>query len=211
MLKNKFDSCFRILIYIIWIFLLFVGFYDLFINPYRSIVWFGSFLASVIFYLKFQNIPPITHLLLGIVFVLNVFGEHFFEFYYIYDTSQNFYTSNYDKILHFINPIIVAFFFYSLLKPRIKDKKNLLYSSILATISLSILWEILEFLFDNYLGVLMQGVFLVDSQEGHFFNFGLILNPLADTMIDMALALASMIVFWAIIYLYVDKKELKLR
>jgi len=206
-MKLSKDLMFRLWIYLFWIFLLFVGIYDLFFVPYRSLIWFASLGLFSYLYFKLENIPQYVYFLLSLVLLLNVFGELFFKFYYVQCETGICASLIYDKILHFFNPIVFATLIYYLSKNKVKDRKMLILFSIAVTFSLGGLWEIIEYGFDSVFGALMQGVFAV-GEDSHFFAAGLILDRMSDTIIDMTLNLCGCIVFWFINIIYINRKNL---
>ncbi len=209
MVSKNADNLFKIFTYLIWLFLFFVGVFDLFFSPYRSIIWFGSLFVLLFFYFKFDHIPKYAHFLLGLIAVLNVFGELFFEWYYVSRGCSGVYCTSqyYDKILHFFNPIPICVFVYFLSKPRIKDKYVLILFSAFATISLSVGWEIVEYAFDNFFGAFMQGVYQV--QGDHFFGAGLIIDRNTDTILDLSLNVGGVIFFILFNILYNKREDLR--
>jgi len=207
MKQNKLDTFLKILIYIIWVFLLFVGVYDLFIVPYRSLIWFGSLFFLCFFYFKLKQIPKHIYLLLSLIVLLNVFGELFFEFYYTGNCANppNCTSLFYDKLLHFFNPIVICSFIYFLMKPKIINKKILVLFAVSITLSLGMIWEIIEYGFDRAFGTIMQGVFVTDKTQ-HLFATGMTIDRMSDTIFDLISNLAGCLVFWVINIFYKNKK-----
>jgi uncharacterized membrane protein YjdF len=195
--KSLMEKTFKILIYSGWGFILFSAVYDLFIFPARSLIWFGSLLIFVYIYFKFEHLPKYIHFLVLIIVILNILGELFLELYYVKNCNGSCINPYYDKILHFINPIILCSLVYHLAKKKIGDKNMLLLFSVCVVFALGGVWEIIEYIFDNALGGLYQGVFLV-GKEQHFFAAGLILNKFEDTMLDLVLNLGGVVTFWII-------------
>ena len=199
--RNILLSCF---IYASWLILLIAGISDLFNNPYRAIIWFSSLLILILIYIKLNKIPNYAHALLSLIMLFNVFGELVFEFYYNY--------AFYDKILHFIDPIIISIFIYNLAKPYIKNKKFAVMFSIFTVISLGAAWEIIEYGFDNTFGTMMQGTYILE--EDHFFSLTKrteVFDKLKDTMGDMLSNILGVLTFAIGFYLYSNRKNIESR
>lgn len=201
MILSHKDKIFKIFVYITWIFLFFVVIYDLFIVPYRSILWAGALFFLCFFYFKFKSIPPYVHMLLSLMVVSHVFGELFFEFYYVENCINPSYCINlfYDKILHFLAPLVVCAFVYFLAKPRIRDRKILILFSVTSAFSLLVVWEIFEYVLDYTFGTLMQGVFVIGQGQYVFANLMLV-DIMLDTILDLVLDLAGCLVFWILMF-----------
>lgn len=91
---------------------------------------------------------------------------------------------NYDKIQHFANPILICsivFFMVNRLKLALKWKITF---TVLSVIALLGIFEILEYILDLFFNWKLQGVYLRDLSGLEKFN--LLLNPLDDTMVDLA-------------------------
>ena len=185
------EGVMKVFIYLTWIFLFVTGIADLFINPYRSIIWALS--LAVLLFLYFRvKVPLYMHLLFSFIVLLNVFGETIFEWYYLF--------IHYDKLLHLINPVIGCLFIYHLVKNKIRDKKMLMMFCVFAVISIAIGWEISEFGFDKLTNYGMQGVKLMDG--GHFFLVGeVVMPPFDDTMLDLICDVAGALVFGLVFWI----------
>ncbi len=202
----------RWFLYIVWIFLFFVAIYDLFNVPYRSLIWFGCLFLLVFFYFRLKRIPSFVFLLVSLAFVLSVFGELFFEFYYIFDCTDSFCVALiYDKILHLVHSAIACTFIYFLAKPRIKNKKMLILFAITATITLSVFWELFEFLLDNLFGAYTQGVYSFEGSDAFRIDIEVgeeVLSKLSDTMFDFISNTIGCIIFWIVNAFYYNRKNL---
>lgn len=96
--------------------------------------------------------------------------------YFIYPT--------YDKIQHFIIPMLlcsIMFFMVNKLKLAMKWKLTFTVLSIVAFLGI---FEILEYVLDSFFNWKLQGVYLRDITGLDKFN--LLLDPLSDTIIDLS-------------------------
>jgi len=189
--------------YALWAFLFAVGIADLFNQPSRSIVWFGTFAVLVFIYVQFKQVPHYVHFLLSVMAILNVFGEVIFAFYYVY--------APYDKILHIVNPFAYCLVAYHLFKNKIQDTRVLVFLSVTAVIAVGAGWEIFEFLFDKVFNTFMQGVNVSLGEGGRFFGIAAsgpnqILDQLNDTMVDMICNIFGTLIFATGFYLVQKRK-----
>lgn len=96
--------------------------------------------------------------------------------YFVYPT--------YDKIQHFIIPMLlcsIMFFMVNKLKLAMKWKLTFTVLSIVAFLGI---FEILEYVLDSFFNWKLQGVYLRDITGLDKFN--LLLDPLSDTIIDLS-------------------------
>jgi len=121
------------------------------------------------------------------IFIIAVSGFLLSPLYFIYPS--------YDKILHFVSPILlssVVFYMINKLDIEFKWKLLFLFFTIIGTLALFELGEyILDYLFD----LKLQGVFLRDLQG--LEKFEIILDRNDDTMIDVALGFFGAICYMA--------------
>ncbi|MBU2612645.1 MAG: hypothetical protein KKB62_02905 [Nanoarchaeota archaeon] len=184
------------LIYAIWAFIFFVGIYDLFHIPARSIFWFGELILALFIYYKLK-VPNLVYLGIMLVFLANIFGELFFGLFYI--------MPNFDKWIHLLSPMVACTLFYFLFKKKIKDKKMLIFFSVTLILAWSVAWEIIEYFSDQYFHTLLVGVHLTGLE-----NFNLdaqYMGPLKDTIYDMFYGLIGSVV-WAAIALFLVRKKI---
>lgn len=90
----------------------------------------------------------------------------------------------YDKLQHFFLPLLICsiiFFMINRLKLILKWKITF---TVLSVIALLGIFEILEYILDLLFNWKLQGVYLRDLSGLNKFN--LLLNPLDDTMVDLA-------------------------
>lgn len=193
----------RIIIYCLWLFFFINGVIDLFYKPYTSILWFSLVVILIFLYLKFNKIPIYAHLLLAVYMIPNLLGEDIFELFYK--------ISFYDKILHFFSAIIIGWFIYEISKNKIKNKLVLIIFCTSISLSLALIWEIIEYAFDNIFNSVMQGVYL--DWQNHFF-IGIearqTMDKLKDTMIDLISGIGGAAAFALGYYFYSRKKMLKI-
>lgn len=96
--------------------------------------------------------------------------------YFVYPT--------YDKIQHFIIPMLlcsIMFFMVNKLKLVMKWKLTFTVLSVVAFLGI---FEILEYVLDSFFNWKLQGVYLRDITGLEKFN--LLLDPLSDTIIDLS-------------------------
>jgi len=106
-------------------------------------------------------------------------------FYFIYP--------NYDKVQHFFQPILLSsiiFFMINKLHLELKWKITFTFFVVVALLGI---FEIGEFVLDSFFNLRLQGVYLRDSQGLEKFN--LLMDPLKDTIIDLAYGMAGSIVY----------------
>ncbi len=97
-------------------------------------------------------------------------------FYFIYP--------NYDKLQHFFQPILLcSIFFYMINKLHLELKWKITFTFFVVVAFLGI-FEIGEFVLDSFFNLQLQGVFLRDV--GGIEKFNLLMDPLSDTMVDLA-------------------------
>jgi len=96
--------------------------------------------------------------------------------YYIYP--------NYDKLQHFIQPMFTcSLVFYMINKLHLELKWKIAFT-FLSVVAILGIFEIGEFGLDSLFDLKLQGVYVRDM--GGFEKFNLMMDPLKDTMIDMA-------------------------
>jgi len=120
-------------------------------------------------------------------------------------SSLYFIYPQYDKVQHFALPIFICsimFFMVNRLKIELKWKITF---TILGVIGLLGIFEILEYVLDLLFNLKLQGVFLRDVTGLNKFN--LILNPLDDTMADLAFGVFGCSVYALYIWLRNSKAK----
>lgn len=109
------------------------------------------------------------------IVLISVFSFLFSPFYFIYP--------QYDKIQHFIQPILVSsIIFYMVNKLNLKMKWKLTFTLFIALGILG-LFEIGEYVLDRLFDLKLQGVYLRDIKGIEKFN--LVVDRIDDTMIDL--------------------------
>jgi len=99
----------------------------------------------------------------------------------------------YDKLLHFISPILmsaVVFYILNRLEITLKWKFLMTVGLLFGVLGL---FEIGEYISDVLFGTLLQGVYVLDIAEA--VNYQVVLEPIHDTMQDLILGLLGSIVF----------------
>lgn len=109
---------------------------------------------------------------------------------------------NYDKIQHFILPILfssIVFFMINYLDIHLKWKLMFTFFVVIGVIGLH---EIGEYFLDYFFGLKLQGVFLRSLRGLEKYN--IILDRIDDTMIDMVFGVIGSLTYWG--YSYVKNK-----
>ena len=115
------------------------------------------------------------------IFTIAVTGFLLSPLYFIYP--------NFDKILHIIQPFMLASIVYHMVSQlKLKTKWDLVFTFFIIVGSLA-LFELGEYALDLLFDLKLQGVFLWDPQGLQKFN--IILDRNDDTMIDIALGTLS--------------------
>ena len=149
----------------------------------RVISTIAALLAFYTVDLLFKIDFHLRHYIFIVIMVIT--GFLFSPGYYIYP--------NYDKILHFILPIMASsmvFFIIDKLNIRLKWKLLFTFSTIVGFLCL---FELSEFWLDYFFDLKLQGVFLRGLQG--LEKYKLILDPNTDTMIDLMLGTLGSITY----------------
>jgi len=173
----------------------------------RLIIGISIVLLIILYIFKNYNFMiRVAGVLFGLwifYFVDHAFKAKFYFRHYVYILTilvfgillSTFYWSypNYDKILHLIMPIlgsIMIFFLVNKLKIKFQWKLLITFTAVL---SILVLLEIGEYLFDMFLDFKLQGVYLRDISGLEKYN--LVLDRIDDTMIDLMLGIAGAAIF----------------
>ncbi len=161
-----------------------------------TITFLVFFLIDSLFKLKFRNRH---YIILIIIITTGILLNPLYEVYPVYD-----------KILHFITPIlfcIVIFYLVNKLKEIPISTKIFLTLSIV--ISLLAVWEIIEFAIEELLGFRMQGVYIKDMSL--IPELKLVMGKHNDTMMDLIMGTLGTIAFsiWKTIEYYLNKLKNK--
>jgi hypothetical protein len=118
---------------------------------------------------------------------------------------------NYDKIQHFIQPMLVfsiTFHMVSKLKLELKWKLAFTFFIIVGILGL---FEIGEYTLDHLFDMKLQGVYLRDFRGIEKFN--LLVDPIDDTMIDMVFGVFGACLYGGFIFIYMRyySKQLKFK
>ncbi len=136
--------------------------------------------ADSFFRLDFKRIHYLMFL------IISTTGVLFSPLYFLY--------SNYDKILHLLNPILVCIIVFFLIdKIRGVSFSMKLFITFSIAISLLALFEIGEFALDKFFGFQLQGVYIRDISG--ISKLKIIMNENDDTMIDLLLGFVGTILF----------------
>jgi len=117
----------------------------------------------------------------AIIILITLASVIFSPVYYIYP--------NYDKVQHFIQPILVSILVFYMVNKLKLDLKWKITFTFFITAGILGLFEIGEFLLDRLFDLKLQGVYLRDAAGLNKFN--LIQEPLSDTMADLILGFAG--------------------
>jgi len=173
----------------------------------RLIIGISIVLLIILYIFKNYNFMiRVAGVLFGLwifYFVDHAFKAKFYFRHYVYILTilvfgillSTFYWSypNYDKILHLIMPIlgsIMIFFLVNKLKIKFQWKLLITFTAVLSILALL---EIGEYLFDIFLDLKAQGVYIRDISGLEKYN--LVLDRIDDTMIDLMLGTAGAIIF----------------
>ena len=171
---------------ILGISILLLVFFYVFKN-YSSFSRAGSFiLGLLIFYFwdhAFQVHLKFRHYLY-IIFILFC-GMLLAPLYYTYDI--------YDKILHFTMPILASFIVFFMVNQLKIDFKYKLLITLTSVVTILVILEIGEYLFDQFWNLKLQGVYLRDSSG--LTKYQLVLDRNDDTMIDLILGFLGSLIF----------------
>jgi hypothetical protein len=116
--------------------------------------------------------------------------------------NLNYYWQYYDKIFHFITPILISSLLYHTIK-KIKIKKFYLLALVFfVTIGFLVIHEIAEFLLDLFFNLKLQGVFILT--EAGYREF---LSPITDTMIDSILGVVGSLVYCLTVLFFGKKRK----
>lgn len=180
-MKKSHEIAAHLIIFITWITLLIsiVKDYNEGVN-WRVSIWIALFFLSAGLYFYFKEHSIWTHLMVSAMILTAIFGELYIELYYTF--------TYYDKLLHFIVPILIVFVSYDFLRKFTPDGKKRLYAAILITVAAVLFWEVAEIVFDYFFDATLVGVFTkVPITDELIANRIEILNPWLDTVYDVIL------------------------
>lgn len=187
----------KIFIYAIFIILIIALIFNIYAGIYYGVVLNILYLATFfIFIFKKSKIPLKIYFFLALLIILAVLGD-----FYFYNNIASF-----DKIIHFLSPLIICSLIFHLAKNKIKDKKILILFCIAVFMTVSVIWEITEYGLDNLVDSKMQGVYF---QEGKFFDLYerqqiMVQSEIDDTMSDLIFNFLGSLAFGAI-YFFINK------
>lgn len=138
------------------------------------------FIIDALFNLRFRN----RHYLI-FIFIATT-GILFSPLYWIYPS--------YDKVLHFISPLLICILVYYLVyKIQEINFSTKLFLTVSIVVSLIAFWEVFEFFLDKAYNLNMQGVWIRDVTGME--KISMIMDRNDDTMVDMILGIAGSVVF----------------
>lgn len=147
---------------------------------WRIPIYIAVLISYSVGFFLIKNWSNWSRLILGYIILSTALGESLFGFFYT--------TVYYDKVLHFINSILVVFLIYEFLKRRVRDKNKRIFYSLIGTIIIGFVWELIETFMFIFFNVPMVGVILADSNirtSTKVINFWL--GPVMDTIYDFVL------------------------
>tara|TARA_Y100000310_G_C20687229_1_gene819860 strand:+ start:2906 stop:3508 length:603 start_codon:yes stop_codon:yes gene_type:complete len=154
---------------------------------------FVFIIADKFFELGFKKIHYLIFILIAITGIL------LSPLYFLYP--------NYDKALHLIDPFLIGilvFFLVNKLKIKFTTKLLLTFSIIIMFLSL---FEILEYVLDQILGMKLQGVFIRDYSG--IEKLKIIQDRNDDTMIDLIIGVIGSLLFIGVKTIEHNYKRLK--
>jgi|TARA_Y100000034_G_scaffold79823_1_gene95815 hypothetical protein len=104
-----------------------------------------------------------------------------------------FMSENYDKILHLIIPILTGGIVFFLVNKQNLTLKWKLVTTLLFTIAILTIFEIIEFSLDKLWDLKLQGVYIRDITGLEKFN--IIMDKNDDTMIDLIIGILGSLIF----------------
>ena len=98
----------------------------------------------------------------------------------------------FDKVQHFLFPLITCFFIYHIMDRMDLDRKYKLWFTVTVLITTITLFEVYEYIADYFWNVKLQGVY-----SGSWIDqrFKLIMPRIDDTMVDIMLGIVGAITF----------------
>ncbi|MEK6898568.1 MAG: hypothetical protein AABW79_00545 [Nanoarchaeota archaeon] len=113
------------------------------------------------------------------IFIIAIASFLFSPAYYLYP--------NYDKIQHFIQPILVSSIVFYMISYLNIERKYRLLLAFMVTMGLLGMFEIAEYGLDYLFDLKLQGVYLREYSGLEKFN--LLMDPLDDTMADLLIGI----------------------
>jgi hypothetical protein len=133
------------------------------------------------------------------ILIISIFSLLLSPLYYVYP--------NYDKIQHFIQPMLVySIFFFMVSKLKLELKWKLIFAFFI-TLSVLGFFEISEYILDYLFDLKLQGVYIRDLQGLDKFN--LLVDRIDDTMIDLSLGFLGSTIALIFYYTYTKIKNKK--
>jgi len=100
---------------------------------------------------------------------------------------------NYDKVQHFIQPILLASMIFHLINKLKLELKWKITFTLFTTLGILGLFELGEYALDHLFDLKLQGVYLRDFEGIEKFN--LIVDRIDDTMIDLFLGMIGTLLY----------------
>ncbi|MAH03607.1 hypothetical protein CMI39_02360 [Candidatus Pacearchaeota archaeon] len=104
-----------------------------------------------------------------------------------------FISENYDKILHLVIPILTGGIVFFLVNKQNLTLKWKLVTTLLFTISILTIFEVIEFSLDKLWDLKLQGIYIRDITGLEKFN--IIMDKNDDTMIDLIIGILGSLIF----------------
>tara|TARA_Y100000310_G_C20499700_1_gene723345 strand:+ start:181 stop:789 length:609 start_codon:yes stop_codon:yes gene_type:complete len=102
--------------------------------------------------------------------------------------------SGYDKILHLVSPFLLGFLVFFLvnkIKMKLSTKLLITFSVIIASLAI---FEIIEYIIDQFFNFQLQGVFVYKGYAG-LEKLNIVMDKNEDTMIDLILGTVGTLIF----------------
>jgi len=179
------DLFLSIIIYISWALLLFVSIFYIINSDYISIAWLFALFLMIFIYYRYK-VSKGAYTVIVFMVVMHILGS-FFEFFTYYEL--------YDKVLHFINPFLLCFFFYITLRQKAPNRKKRIIYSTLAVLFLILFWEFLEYLADNLYNLSSRGDFLYKITEDNTIKIVKVSDATTDTILDIIAGIIGILAF----------------
>jgi hypothetical protein len=130
------------------------------------------------------------------MFLIIVSGFLFSPLYFVYP--------NYDKVQHFIQPLLISSLLFFMISKLHLELKWKLFFVFFIVVGLLGIFEIGEYLLDYLFDFKLQGVFLRDAYGLEKLN--LLMDPLTDTMVDLSYGILGSAIYCVCIAIYFRKK-----
>lgn len=179
----------------------------------RYVLIFSALLVAMIYLFKdstwyLRTAAAVLFLVLFYIFD-HTFDQKFLWYHYLFAliisitsfllSSLYFVHPQYDKVQHFVDPILAASIVFYMVSELDINRKTKIWLALFVTIGLLGLLEVGEYALDLVFDLKLQGVYLRDLQGLEKFN--IVMDRIDDTMVDMILGIAGSGVYFLIQYI----------